>query len=192
MSNPQAEIRALRHTVAKLQLALDALSLRVIDLEARLSSVAEEGWELVEEAAQGPSFGFYPPSRYTEVESGPPDIPPILLSIASRLSSAEPGSVVRAKRAFACGFWARCALATNTPYKGAPTSLPLADTVWLVLRAGNSFSYRVTTKADLNRLLALRGPEEPIHQGFPSATEVQIFCAGCNIEVPPLFKWKKP
>ena len=102
------------------------------------------------------------------------------------------GSVVRAKRAFACGFYARCALETCTSYTGASTNLPIADTVWVVLRAGNSFSYRVSTKSDLNRLLAIRGQYSPIYQGFPSATEVQIFCAGCNIEVPPLFKWKKP
>lgn len=192
MSTPLAEVKQLKDLVASLQVALDALSLRVCELESKLSSVPEEGWELVEESVEGPSLGFYPTSRYSEVESGPPDIPPILLSVASRLSSAEPGSVVRAKRAFACGFWARCALETCSPYKGAPVSLPLADTVWIVLRVGNSFSYRVSSKADLSRLLALKGRHEPIYQGFPSATEVQIFCAGCNIAVPPLFKWKKP
>lgn len=192
MSTQLAEVRELRATVSQLQRALDALSLRVVDLESRLSTVAVEGWELVEDSAEGPSLGFYPPSRYSEVESGPPDIPPVLLNVATRLSSAEPGSVVRAKRAFACGFYARCALETFTPYTGASVKLPFADTVWVVLRVGNSFSYRVSTKADLNRLLAIRGAYQPIFQGFPSATEVQIFCAGCNIEVPPLFKWKKP
>ena len=192
MSTHLEEVKLLRDCVTKLQQALDALSLRVVELESKLSTPLEEGWELVEDSTEGPSLGFYPPSRYCEVESGPPDIPPILLSVASRLSSVEPGSVVRAKRAFACGFWARCALETCTPYTGAATRLPIADTVWIVLRVGNSFSYRVSTKADLNRLLAIRGQHVPIYQGFPSATEVQIFCAGCNIEVPPLFKWKKP
>ncbi len=71
MSTHLEEVKLLRDCVTKLQQALDALSLRVVELESKLSSPSDEGWELVEDSTQGPSLGYYPPSRYCEVESGP-------------------------------------------------------------------------------------------------------------------------
>ncbi len=190
MSTGSDPILDLLSAVQQLQASVEALSARVCVLESRLGVIPEDDWEVVEES-------FDPPSRVTVpsvgVSSVAPDIPAALLSFAERLSSVSPGHTVRAKRAFESGFRARVAFETGTWFLGAKTLLPQKDTVWILLQApGITKPHRVASKAELHRLCSLPGSGgSVISQGFPSLTEAQIFCAGCDIAVPPLYKWRK-
>lgn len=184
MSTSSDPLQALLLAVQHLQLSVDSLSARLGAIEEKLGLEAEH-WEVVEAS-------FDPPARVPLASNTTcPDIPAALLSFAEKLSSVDPGHVVRAKRAFEAGFRARVSLDSGCWYVGAKTSLPIKDTVWVVLQApGLKAPARVSLKTDLNRLTHTRGPVDVIAQGFPSLTEVQIFCAGCDIPVPPLCKWK--
>lgn len=72
----------------------------------------------------------------------------------------------------------------------------IQDTHYLVLRSWNynprliKLPCRVRTKSDL--ALIVGNPPSPgsLVQSFASLTEVQIFCGGANIPVPPLFQWR--
>ncbi len=190
MSTGSDPILDLLSAVQQLQASVEALSARLGVVESRLGVNPEDEWEVVEES-------FEPPSRVTVpsvgVSTAVPDIPAALLSFAERLSSVAPGHIVRAKRAFESGFRARIALETGTWFLGAKTSIPQKDTVWILVQArGISKPHRVALKSDLHRLWSLPGSGgDVICQGFPSLTEAQIFCAGCDIAVPPLYKWRK-
>lgn len=190
MSTGSDPILDLLSAVQQLQTSIESLSLRLTAVEARVGITEEEVWEVIENE-------FEPPTRVSVsglVASTPvPDIPPALLSFAERLSSSAPGHTVRAKRAFEAGFRARIALDFNSWYIGAKTNLPQKDTVWIIVQApGLSKPTRVASKADFNRIVGLGGAGGSlIAQRFPSLTEAQIFCAGCDIAVPPLTRWTK-
>lgn len=176
---------ALLTAVQNLQISVDSVAARLTVIEEKLG-VEAETWELVEESFEPPSRLSAPCSSFTC-----PDIPAALLSFAERLSSTHPGHVVRAKRAFEAGFRARKSVDTGTWFVGASTNLPISDTVWIVVQApGLASAYRVATKTDLKRLCSGSGKGDVICQGFPSLTEAQIFCAGCDIPVPPLYRWR--
>ena len=186
MSASSDPLVALTLAVQQLQLSVDSLTARLLLVEEKLD-ITQEGWELVEEAFEPPGRPSVPCSSHTC-----PDIPGALLSFAEKLSSTHPGHLVRAKRAFEAGFRAKCSVETGSWFCGATTKLPISDTVWIIVQApGLSSAYRVATKADLKRLCSLPGKGDVICQGFPSLTEAQIFCAGCDIAVPPLYRWKK-
>lgn len=53
-----------------------------------------------------------------------------------------------------------------------------------------SQSVRVRKVSELRALLAVapRGDCGPVYQGFPSLTEVQVFCAAAGIDTPPVFQ----
>lgn len=106
-------------------------------------------------------------------------------SLAARLTVID-------KRAFEAGYRAKVALLSETWYYGAATSLPFKDTIWIVLQGpGLQKPYRVAVKSDIPRLTGSTTKGDWIVQGFPSLTEAQIFCAGADIAVPPLYRWKK-
>ena len=185
MSTSSDTLQAILLAVQNLQLSVDSLSVRLAAVEEKLG-LESDHWEVVEES-------FDPPSRFKTHNTNIsycPDIPASLLSFAEKLSSVDPGHVVRAKRAFEAGFQARQCLSSGSWYIGAKTQLPIKDTVWIVVQApGLKAPARVASKSDLNRLI-VHGPVDVIAQGFPSLTEVQIFCAGCDIAVPQLCRWK--
>ncbi len=186
-ASPSDPLATLLSAVRDLQVSVDSLSARLAVIEEKLGVEADH-WELVEEA-------FDPPSRVTfgsPVARECPEIPAALLSFAERLASSAPGHIVRAKRAFEAGFRAKQALVCDAWYYGASTTLPFKDTVWIVLKApGSNKTYRVSIKSDISRLAPPGAKGDWIVQGFPSLTEAQIFCAGADVPVPPLYRWKK-
>ena len=188
MSTSSDRVLELISLVRDLQRSVDSIHLRLEAIESKLGIEDKDFWELVE----GPVELPFPCPAPVVTSSVCPEIPQSLLSFAERLSSVEPGHTVRAKRAFEAGFRAKVSLDSGVWYYGASTKLHLQDTVWIVLKApGVSLPHRVASKSDLNKLIAGPGKGDLIHQGFPSLTEAQIFCAGCGIAVPSLYRWRK-
>lgn len=169
-------------------------SLPTSSVPASAQSV-ESPWILVEEEEELPS-GYKDERVRRIVEDGPGPVPPALLSLGrSRLTGTDPGSETRVRRAYVAGFLAWAALATNTEYTPADP-IGLQDTHFLVLRSWShnprvtKLPCRVRTKSDL--ALIVGNPPGPgsLVQSFASLTEVQIFCGGANIPVPPLLQWR--
>ena len=187
---------SIESQVASLELAVRSLSRVVDNLVAQVSEIQRHldfdpgYWALIsEEHPFGIETGIHR-SRFCEFESGPPDIPDSILDYGSKLWEG-PGPVVRATRAWQAGFWARQSLLCFTSYTPAP-SVALWDTVWVVLRArGISRPVIVQSWGEVERLTNLPGARvDPVIQGFPSYSEVCIFCAGGGIDIPGYFQWK--
>ena len=187
--------------IQDLILALNRLSLAVESHSA--SSVASAGsdrvlpdqWILVEESEPLPA-GYSDSRVCRSVEDGPGATPQALVSLGKhRLTGVDPGYETRVRRAFVAGFWAWAASATNTEYQPADP-IPLPDTQYIVLRSWTidpkkvKLPARVKTKSDLIQLIGPLPAPGAIVQGFSSLTEVQIFCGGANIPIPPLLQWR--
>ena len=205
MSNPlpvsSSEVRELIASLNRLSIALESnlaqapsgsQSPRVVP-----SGDPESPWILVEEEETLPTG--YKDSRISRiVEDGPGPTPPALISLGkSRLTGVDPGYETRVRRAYVAGFWAWAAVETHTEYTSAdPICLP--DTHFVVLRAWTfnprhvQLPVRVRTKSDLTQLLGPLPAPGAIVQGFSSLTEVQVFCGGANVSVPPLYQWRPP
>eukprot|EP00435_Cladocopium_sp_Y103_P030639 s4510_g7.t1 len=148
-------------------------------------------WELVEEqsAVPGAPTGFNSTIRF-EAESGVPPTPAFLVSLAlKRLRSSKEATEERAREAFCAGYWYRIGLKCSVPltshYKPA---LPPAH--WLVQSGSEICNIaRTTTRREADVFVAQRA-EARIIEAFPSLTELQIFCAGAQIFVPALLRWK--
>lgn len=190
MSDTAQALQALSFAVESLTRAVDSLAVRVNNIEQQPN--ISEGWELVEgtHSVEGAIR-----SDQILLEEGPPAIPPAILDLALGLSDKGGGAEKRIKVAYTSGFWAQLAVNTHTTYKASEPS-GLAFSWWVVLRAGGLCSaYRVTKKADLNRLLRapcarlVSGSSEPVYQGFASLAELRAFCGGAGIRVPPVLRW---
>ena len=153
--------------------------------------ITQAGWELVEPAVEVP---WAVPKSITGVEEGVPPIPPTLLAAASsKISSVVGQPSERVQRAWKAGFAAWVAVSTHTEYQVADPLPSLSDTIWVVLRAPTLNSpVRVRRVSELRSLLASLpdAREGPVYQGFPSLTEVQVFCAAAGIDSPPVFQCK--
>lgn len=177
----------LAAAVASLTQALDLLSLRVAELEARVEST--EGWEVLEPSVQ--STGAIPDHTIVAEES-PPPVPLVFFDLASGLGGTVVEKRARVSCAFAAGYHAKVALKTHTAYTPiVPKGPALAH--WVVIRSGGlKTPFRVSRKSDLNRFLEFGGqpfgPAEvgPIVQGFASIAEVRAFCGGAALELPAL------
>lgn len=153
-------------------------------------------WILIEDSEALPK-GYKDENLLTRiVEDGPPALPPALLSFGRhRLANIHPGSDSRVKRAFVAGFWAWAAHASNADYTPAE-SIGIADTHFVILRAWCAdpkkvkLPLRVTKKSEVQKLCGRDPNLGSIVQGFASLTEVQCFCSGAGIEVPPLYQWR--
>ena len=182
--------------VGDLELAIRSLSRVVDNLVAQVAEIERHldfhpgYWVLVaEEHPFGIGTGI-PHHRFRELESGPPEIPSSILDYGSKLWEG-PGPFVRSDRAWRAGFWAALSLVCCTSYQPAE-SIPLWDTIWVVLRArGISRPVIVQSWGEVERLTNLPGSRvDPIIQGFPSYSEVCIFCAGGGINIPGIYQWK--
>lgn len=187
----ESSIQALIRATENLTLAVTTLRREVG--EQRDQGEAYDHWELVEDAAplavisKEESAALFASGG---VETGPPALPNSLVFLAEqRLSGRGGGSLRRAQRAWRCGFWARIALDTCTEYR-REEELDLPSSHWIVLSApGTTSPKRTGRKIDCLKLLKEAGQGQ-IWDSFPSLTELQIFCAGAQIDVPPLVKWK--
>lgn len=175
--------------VRRLNLVVDRLASSLGGAEEE--AVSTEDWEVVEAGHPVESLpGIEKATPATRiVEEGPGQIPQSLVVFAKqRLTSRGGGPLVRARRAWSAGFWARVALDTHTPYSKAP-SVDVQSSQWVCL-SGCRFGVakRTTRKIDLTYLLV--GSEaEQIWEEFPSFTELSIFCVAAGIDIPELVKW---
>ena len=171
--------------------------LRLIDsLEGLTLAIREGGlvvqqedlladWTLIAGEQPRPELGDSGPFQ---AEEGPPPVPASLLFLSRQLHSAKSNGEVRIRRAYNAGFWARIAVETCTSFQG-PEALPLKNAHFLILRArGLSRPVRVLKWEEADRLV--RSDPEAIHLGFPSLIEVQSFCCGAGVSVPPLYGWR--
>ena len=177
--------------------ATEALSLATSSLRR---SVAEQNpeeesldyWELVEDAAPVTILDKETAGKllFCGLETGPPPLPDCLRFLAEqRLSSRGGGAAFRALRAWKCGFWARLALDTCTDYR-REEELDIPSAHWIVLAApGSKGAKRTTRKVDCQKLLKEEGQGQ-VWDAFPSLTELQIFCAAAQVDVPPLVRWR--
>ena len=194
MSRPvtREDIDRLVHAVNQLALAFDRASLpSSSSTTVSVPIISQAGWELVEPSVEVP---WTAPKSFTGVEEGVPAIPQSLLILASsKISSVVGQPQERVQRAWKAGFAAWVALSTHTEYTPVDPLPSLSDTIWVVLRAPSlNGAVRVRRVSDLRSLLAVLPSLDcgPVHQGFPSLTEVQVFCAAAGIDTPPVFQCK--
>lgn len=170
---------------------VDLLSDRVNHLERQLASPTG-GWFLLTEEGIPLPTGI-PPSRFWELEEGPPTAPPDIIRLCANVH-APPGPWNRCYRAWEGGFWCGIALRTRaTFYPLNPIDVP--DRYWVVWRApGINRPFAVESQSEVDRILAVPGPSDlaPIVVGFPSIAELQVFCAGGALVYPAFYKWRNP
>ena len=181
-------IRALSRRV-------DFLTFRVAHLETILEERPEIGWVLLSEESIPVESGYYP-SRLVQTEDGPPPLPDTLLSFASTLLAGA-GSFDRADRAWQGGFWCGVALRTGTRFQPL-RSISVTDSHWVVFRApGITRPFWVQSLDEVNHILRLPGarvdspPLDPIVVGFPTITEIDIFCSGGYLVRPACYQWRR-
>ena len=127
------------------------------------------------------------------VEDGPPDTPEACFdfvegALTGCIGSRPGDCVALTDRAFVAGFWAWAAVACDIPYSRA---LPVgrATAIYIVLRALNCPApRRVTTREDLIRLVT--GDDNAVVEEFGSQAELEVFCSGAQVSVPPLVRWR--
>lgn len=147
------------------------------------------GWELVEEETPTLLSVKLDPLRI--FEDGPQPIPEDLLALASsKITSVVGNPKDRIVRAWRAGFWAWAANATHTEYTQADP-ISLSDAHWIVVRHSRlAGPIRVRKISELRSLLSSQkaGADGVIYQGFPSITEIQVFCSSLGTSVPPLYQ----
>lgn len=206
MSSPlpitSAEVRDLISALNRLSISLEShlavtssASSQSATAVPDLSSPSDTPWILIEEEEVLPT-GFKDERIRRVVEDGPGPTPQELVSLGkSRLTGTDPGYEARVRRAYVAGFWAWVALATNTDYSPAEP-IGIADTQFVVLRSWShdprtvKLPVRVRTKSDLVQLVGKLPSPGAVVQSFASLTEVQVFCGGANLPVPPLLQWR--
>eukprot|EP00435_Cladocopium_sp_Y103_P059506 s1586_g21.t1 len=148
-------------------------------------------WEIVEEQSTVPGapVDFNSSIRF-QLEDGPPATPEFLVRLAQKkLRSAVASAETRAREAFCAGFWFRitilCDVKLESSYHPA-----LPPSVWLVQKDEGIFNLaRTSTRKEAEKLCQSL-QQAVIVERFPSLTELQIFCAGAQVPVPPLLKWR--
>ena len=124
--------------------------------------------------------------RHRGVEDGPPEVPEhLLVTGRGRLSNKSPGVDIRVTEAYRSGFWAKCAIETQTPYKPRSLRKGTKKNHWVVLRSSWAEPFRTTSLADLQQICSL-GDKDLIAEPFESLIEAEVFCFGALIEVPSL------
>ena len=125
-------------------------------------------------------------------EEGPPELPDCLKERAEErlfYISGDPSS--RALLAFRLGFWAKFALDTNVPFECDTTASGSVISHWVVLKSAYKVPFRLDNFPDFKRFV----PEpnsEIVYQTFQTICEVEIFCAGAKLPVPPLWRAGRP
>ena len=191
-SHLQEDLRALTQAIQALTLAVEGQPSESSPLAQRPSRPVStlEGWQLVEDSAPiaGAPLDFTQKEPVILFEEGPPDTPQFCYDLAKkRLSSAKANAADRARAAYVAGFWARAFWKCHTDYHS--DYKPGLQAVHWVLRKGEGFDLlRVTSQRDCDRLVA-EFEDIVFLEKLPSLTELNIFCAGATVPVPPLWRW---
>ena len=140
-------------------------------------------WVCSEEA--GPDFIG---DTSVRVEDGPGRVPALLEDQADFVCSDSREGLQRVHCAFSTGFWARVALEVFSDQISARVVSPPAKH-FIVLRAcGLNGSVRFISEDHFVRFRDQTYQEGLIAHGFATLTELEIFCQGAKIAVPPAFK----
>ena len=139
-------------------------------------------WKLEEEAGlefSGPAFG--------SVEEGPGPLPDLCEEQCIFVSLNHREALQRVHLAYSAGFWARVSLETFTD-QVTPLSFPDTAAHFIVLRACGIGGYvRFASREHFNRLRDQIFAGGLVAVGFESFAELDVFCQGARITVPPLF-----
>lgn len=140
-------------------------------------------WTCVEEV--GPDFLG---DQSVRVEDGPGPVPALVEDQADFICSDQREGIQRVQLAFATGFWARVALEVfSEQISDQVISSPAKH--FIVLRAcGLGGSVRFVSEEDFSRFLDQTVKGGLLAHGFATQTELEVFCQGAKIAVPPAFK----
>ena len=194
----RAELLKVSEDLASIGERVKQLAQRLNELEGSASEDLE--WEVIEEGnlPLGVSDLEFPYPGASQVPQAQPipSVPRYLSDLCqeSLKSVASISPLERAQRAFTQGHLAWVARVTGLHYRPADAvpALPSAHFVVVVIRGlGLSQALRTTTKREALRALAVQD-DTAIIEDFPSFIEVQVFCVGARICVPPLKRCKGP
>ncbi len=187
----------LHLAVVELTVAVRALTTATESLTAALSSgpappgscgsdsviaIVKDSYE-VEESAE--VFALVRPRI---AEEGPAEFPICLENRAERgLRHLCARPLIRAEAIFRLGFWAHIALATGTPFETEDLPEGAVAAHWVVLRSHFGTPFRVNSFNDLTGLLPIEERLD-IVQKFETICELEIFCLGAGLKVPP--QWR--
>lgn len=137
-------------------------------------------WKVIEEEGlpfSGPEF--------TSIESGPGPLPQLVEDQSVFVSWDQKEGLQRVHLAFAAGFWGRSSVETFTS-QFPPFSPSEKDEHFICLRAsGFSSPVRFEGKANLEAFRAQVFEGGLILFGFQTFAEIDVFCQGARIAVPP-------
>lgn len=142
-------------------------------------------WKVVEEA--GPDFVGRP---FSSIEEGPGPVPRLVEDQSEFVSGNSTEALQRVHIAFTSGFWARAAIETFTaPAFVSDPSQPFSH--YIVLRACGlggyvRFASEVHFELFRDQITAFRSGL--VAYGFDTLTELEVFCQGARLAVPPLFE----
>ena len=140
-------------------------------------------WTLVEES--GLEFSGRP---FTCVEEGPGTVPAVCEDLADFISWDTREGLQAVHVAYSAGFFARASLETFTAYS-QPVELSRPAGHFIVLRACSLGGFvRFGEKEHFDRFLQQAGSSDLIAHGFRTDSEVDVFCQGARVTLPPLFK----
>jgi len=185
----EASIRALTAAVERLTIATDRLA---DQLQTRIFEVPPpppRSPGVIVESARVPFPEHFVSQiallRFRGPEEGPGVVPAFVIDFCKeKLSSKPPGPEERACVAYRAGFWASVSISTNTAYN--QIQVPgLRVNHWVVLRSCDSLPFRTTTRRDFDNLV---DPADRllVFAVLDSLAEVEAFCLGASVEIPPL------
>lgn len=197
----------LRQSVADLTAAVAALTSAVASLQLAVSSRPAEpvrsGYPgscdsdfvigIVSESYEQDSLAACRLANgHRLIEEGPSDLPDAVLVAAQLLAGTRlPYVRDNALDAFKLGFWAKAALDTHIPYQDSPiVSVNCELKRWIVLRSPYGCAFRVSSFSDLKQFVDLED-RDVIVQSFGAFYQLEAFCSGALIPVPPQWKVSK-
>lgn len=141
-------------------------------------------WTFVKPAGPPPAFDF---SRRNSLE-GPPGLPDQVFELIESVSWAQEAALHRVQEAFNAGFWGRLLLSGIRQTGPVVCSEPAKH--FVVLRAAGLGGYvRFASAEDFNLLVAASfSSDSLVASGFATEAEVQVYCFGASIALPPLDK----
>ena len=192
MSSSRVFHTSVREELARAQIQLRDLSQRLEALASRFPVDPSEGLELHFEDHY---FEGVPSARYFQfriVEDGPIEPPSDLILFASgKLPSYIDYPEDRIAKAWSNAHWAWAALATHTNYRKAEAVIGEKPNFFLCLRGKGLHSqvYTTSLREAHAAFEELDGTE--IIEEFKFFAELQVFCAGIPVAVPPCLKLQR-
>ena len=121
------------------------------------------------------------------VEEGPPEVPEVLSEEAKKfMQGADNQKADRIKSVFERGFWATAACTTYTTFQNQVIRGSIVIGHWVILRSPYGVPFRVSSFTDLQAFVNVND-KDTVCQGLESITDVEVFCCGAGVRVPPLW-----